>query len=137
MNNARTHLTPRDKINIRRNGWWCAAWAGSMFLMWYLIGQDRGLVPQGLLTWLIAVVPVVIGALVIRSYTRFVREADELQRTIQLNALAISFGVMIIAMTTYPALVRIGAPGIDHSEFAAFGIFLYLGLASFGVYRYR
>ena len=137
MANEPPHITPRDKINIRRNGWWCAAWAGSMFLMSYLTGGDRELVPQGPVTWLVALIPTIIGLFVIRSYMRFIRDADELQGTIQLNALAFSFGALIISMATYPALVRIGAPPLNHSAFAVIGIFLYLGLASFGVYRYR
>ena len=105
--------------------------------MWYLVGQERPLVAPGMLTWLIAIVPVVCGVLVIRSYVRFVREADELQRSIQLNALAISFGITIVTMSTYPAMAQVGAPGLEHTEFAALGIFLYLGLATLGTYRYR
>jgi hypothetical protein len=128
--------TPRDRRNIRRNTWLLVAWVVSMEAT--LQVSRRDLLPEGAASWLAATLPALLGGLVIWSYMRFVREADELQRTIQLNALAVSFGAtIVVAILAYPALQIVGAPDMAPKWFAALGIFLYLGGVSHGTWRYR
>ncbi len=55
-------------------GWWSAEW----------------------ITWLSIVINAALGLWVVRSYMRMLRNLDELQRQIQLNALAISLGVSLV-----------------------------------------
>jgi len=129
------HMTPRDRRNVRRNNWLLVAWVACMGGTAQLFRQ--GLVPTGAVSWFAAALPAIIGGLVIRSYVRFVREADELNRGIQLRALAVSFGVTIVAIMTYPALQFVGVPDLSPQWFAALGIFLYLGGVSLGSWQYR
>lgn len=65
------------------------------------------------------------------------READELQRGIQLQALAVGFGVTIVALMTYPALELVGVPALAPRWFAALGMLLHLGGVGRSVWRYR
>ena len=46
--------------------------------------------------WLIAIVPVLVGFGAILSYRKFLRMADELMQKIQLEGLAVGFGVGVV-----------------------------------------
>ncbi|MEJ2534916.1 MAG: hypothetical protein P8008_05485 [Gammaproteobacteria bacterium] len=67
-------------------GWWSAEW----------------------ITWLSIVVVTGLGLWVIFRYLRLLRGMDELQRSIQLNALAIGLGVSLVGAVTYSLLVTWG-----------------------------
>lgn len=56
------------------------------------------------------VVPVLFG---MRAFIRFFSRMDELQRRIQLEALAFSFGVTAIVTFSYGLLVYVGFPSIS------------------------
>jgi hypothetical protein len=127
--------TRRDRRNIRRNTWLLVVWVASMVAARQSLRRD--LLTPGGVAWLVAILPLVLGALVVWSYVRFVREADELQRAIQLNALAVSFGVTVVASLAYPALQLVGAPASGATVFTALGVLLYLGGVSLGTWRYR
>jgi hypothetical protein len=107
--------TARDWRNQKRLLWtlfgWSLCFVGGSFLL------SRELLPAGPLRWLVAVVPTVVGAAAMLAYARFLREADELQRMIQLQALAVGFGATWLAITGYELLERVGAPPADAGNF--------------------
>ena len=49
------------------------------------------------------------------TYIRFVRDADELQKSIQLHALAFGFGATWLAMTGYGLFEELGAPVVNNN----------------------
>jgi len=48
---------------------------------------------------------------------RHLRKADELQRAIQLHALALGFGASWLALCGYPLLERLGAPALVPGDY--------------------
>src|ERR1044072_5487938 len=58
----------------------------------------------------LAALTAVPGLVGIRAYIRFLREADELLRKIQLEALAIAFGVGVLFMMTRRLFARLRGP---------------------------
>ena len=47
------------------------------------------------------------------AFRRFLREADELQRRIQLEALALGFGAAVVGAAAYRLLERAGATDVS------------------------
>ncbi|MDY7091498.1 MAG: hypothetical protein SX243_00855 [Acidobacteriota bacterium] len=70
----------------------------------------RGVVTEGPLAWLLAALPFLFGAGVMLAYARYLRETDELQRLIQLQALALGWGGTFFVIGGYEVLERLGAP---------------------------
>ncbi len=127
--------TPRDWLNSKRMLWSLLAWAVSFAGLSQLIKRD--LLPAGPIPWLLTAVPVIAGVLVILAYGRYLSEADELQRTIHLQALALGFGGAFFAASGYELLERLGAPKLDFSDLTLVMVFFY-GLGFFlGRRRYR
>jgi O-antigen/teichoic acid export membrane protein len=60
--------------------------------------------------YVVVVLPVVPLCFALLAFLRYFRRMDELQRRIQLEALAFSFGVTTIVTITYGFLERAGAP---------------------------
>ena len=77
-------LTISDKAALY--GWWSAEW----------------------ITWLSIAVNFALGVWLIFRYMRMLRGMDDLQRKIQLDALAISFGVTLVCTISYSLLVTWG-----------------------------
>ncbi len=103
-------LTANDRRNVMRyNAWmlgWMALWAGVLMLV-----AKAGL--AGPVAWALAALTVVPGVIGVSAYIRFLREADELLRKIQLEALAIAFSVGVVFMMTWRLFERLGAPTLD------------------------
>ena len=103
--------TARDRRNEMRYLITSMAWAicfmGGMFLIKF------GLVPAGPVSWAVAALPSAAAVLLLKAYLRFLREADEFQRVIQLQALAIGFGGSFFAICGYSLFVPLGAPAVD------------------------
>lgn len=127
--------TRKDRQNQYRFVAWMAAWGvsfvGGIWLLENLAGMHRALV------WSIALLPNLFAIAALFAYLRFLREADELVRRIQLEGLAVGFGVGAIYAMGYFLFERIGAPilGADDIVFAmmmgwVFGQFV-------GTWRYR
>lgn len=103
-----TGETETDHRNNRQFTLWCIAWAAAIITATWIIKSFDGLPPA--LLWIIAVLPNVLafGALV--AYLRFLRMTDELQRRIQVEGLAVGFGVGWIFAIGYLVLQAAGAP---------------------------
>lgn len=67
-------------------GWWSAEW----------------------ITVLSIALNVAVGLMVVRAFLKMLRQSDELQRRIQLNALAVALGVSLLGAVTYSLLVTWG-----------------------------
>ena len=106
-------MTPRDRRNQLRIATTCLGWALCFLGATVLIKKD--LLPAGPIPWIVAALPSVAAVFLLVAYARFLREADELQRLIQLQALALGFGGGYFVMLGYRLFERLGAPvlGID------------------------
>jgi hypothetical protein len=132
-----SEITPRDQRN--RRAW--NRWTLLFFFSW--VGRDslfrfrRDLVPDGVIYWFLAALPLSIAAGAMWFFARYLREADELQRRIQLNALALGFGVTFFWIATYGGLIEAGAPRLEQNLHMAPGLGAY-GLALlYGKWQYR
>lgn len=109
-----SELTPHDAGNASRFGAWAMAWAVTYVVA--IVAFELGVHPGSPAAWLLAIGPTVIGGLTTGAYLRFVRAADELQRRIQLEALAIGFGAGVLFMMGYRLLERNGWPKLDVND---------------------
>ena len=98
--------TDRDRMNQRRMVISGMAWMGTWLALIYVIGRD----------WLSAfaataasVVPLALGVGMIIAYRRYLGETDELRRKIEVDALALAFGVGLVGAFSYVLLERAGA----------------------------
>jgi hypothetical protein len=107
-------LPERDLRNLRRFTLWSLAWAISFVAATFLLAEE--LVPAGPIQVAVAVMPTILGLGAIWSYVVFLRQADELQRKVHLEALAAGFGTGMIFMMGYRLLERIGAPELDMND---------------------
>jgi hypothetical protein len=73
----------------------------------------KGLVPMGPPAWIVAALPLLASFYTLRAYLKYLREADELQRRVQLEALGLGFGAGVLFMMGYRLFERIGAPKLD------------------------
>ncbi len=94
------------------------------------------LLPAGIVPWLVALAPSVAAGFVLAAYVRFLREADELQRLIQLQGLAAGFGGGFFVLCGYSLFEQLGASpaGI---ELVAVMPFLYVIGVLVGERKYR
>ena len=127
--------TPRDRRNLMRFLWVLGAWAVCFVGASQLL--ERGLVPIGPLSWMVALLPTVVAIPVLIVYARYLREADELQRKIELEALALGFGGTFFALGGYRILERVGAPAVDLGDFGLVMAVLYTIGVLLGRRRYR
>ena len=105
MNAAKTilsascQITRRDRNNQIRMATWTLAWSLAWVIATYGIKNDW-FANDGLVIAIVAVV-LIIGAGVFRAYRRYLRDADELLRKIELDALAAALGVGMIGGVGY------------------------------------
>jgi hypothetical protein len=109
-------LTPRDRSNQRRFVLALLAWAISFAAVPVLQNEW---VPRGAAATAVALVPVAVGFLALATYLRFLRDADEMTRRMQLEGLAIGFGAGAIFTMGYPVLEMAGWPVFPDSTPAA------------------
>lgn len=107
--------TETNRRNLRRLLGALAVWAVCFVGASYLI--DGRVVPAGPPSWLLAAVPTLAAAVAVLAFVRFVRQADELQRLIQLRALALGFGAVWLALSGYPLFEELGAPPLDAGDY--------------------
>lgn len=127
--------TPVDWGNLKRllgaYFLWAVCFAGASQLL------KRGLVTEGPLLWLVIAAPLLVSLVVIATFVRFLRQADELQRIVQLQALAVGFGGTFFAATGYRLFERIGATPADIGDLALVMAFFYSAAVVLGWSKYR
>jgi hypothetical protein len=106
--------TPRDAANVRTFSAWLVAWTFSFGVATVLLGKH--VVTAMPVAVALAVAPTVLGVVSVRAFIRFLREADELVRKIQIEAIAWGFGAGVIFMLGYRLFERIGAPKLDVND---------------------
>lgn len=84
----------RDRTNQWRTMAWSLAWGATFLAVVYAIA--RGWLPTGWPAAAATLVPTVLGAAAALAHLKFLREADELRRKIELEALATAFGAGIV-----------------------------------------
>jgi len=133
MLSSSTARTPRDRRNLR--------WVSIIQVVWLACLIANGGTFTHLYTdpvrVLVAWLPLAVGALVIWSYVRLIRQADDLQKMIQLSALAIGFGVSAVFTLAYPPLERLGLPHLEPNHYTAIGVLTYLFATAFYSFRYE
>jgi hypothetical protein len=68
--------------------------------------------------WFIAFVPSVFGIGAVLAYMKFLCMADELMQKIQLEGLAVGFGVGLIFGLGYQVVEKAGAPHLENDDLA-------------------
>lgn len=101
---------PADRRNGRRIIAASALWAVVFVASSWVLGGDS--VPAGGAAWAIAALCVVLGLVALAAYRRYLLEADELTRRIQLEGVAFGFGAGLVFSLTYELFRQAGAPDI-------------------------
>ncbi len=104
-------MSERDRRNQLRLVGWIFAWAAAWVLA--SAGIGRGWVPGGAPAITVTLLHVLLGGAMMLAFRRFLREADELQRRIQLEALALGFGAAVVGAAAYRLLERAGATDVS------------------------
>ena len=124
-----------DQRNQRRLVWATLIWALAFVGVSLLIKGE--MLSPGPMAWALAAIPLLLGVGVIAVFARYLRQADELQRLIQLEALALGFGGGLFAFLSYRVFERLGAPQIALDDATMVMVVLYLLGIFIGWRRYR
>ena len=127
-------MTERDRRNARHANYWLFGWmasfVGAIFAMKY------GVLPEGVATWAVIAASTAIGLVAIRAFVRFIRDADELLRKIQLEALALGFGAGFVANFTLALVERVREQPFEIGDvFLIMVVFYVIGVIT-GTRRY-
>lgn len=110
-------LTPRDRQNQNRFLVTLICWALSFVAT--VAALEHEWVASGAATTAVALIPILTGLAALLFYRRFLNQADEMTRRIQLEGLAIGFGAGAIFTLGYPVLEMAGWPVLPSSTPAA------------------
>ncbi|MGH9521793.1 MAG: hypothetical protein ACRD3E_04600 [Terriglobales bacterium] len=125
--------TERDRRNRAAHLRWTiimsASWVTSAFVLKVGLGGGAAL------KWAIAAVPIALLVPTLLAYLRFVREADELVRKIEMEGVALGFSTGTVLGISYIALAGAGLPRLYPSMPVA--IMVAVMLLSYGVGRVR
>ncbi len=106
-------FTPRDTQNMRAVNYWALALGSAFVAATFLVSRKVVAPPIG---WALPAATAICGIGMLRAYVVFLREADELLRKIQIEGLAVGFGVGAVFMLVYRICERLGAPKLDSSD---------------------
>jgi hypothetical protein len=112
-NNMSCSGPERDRRNQRRVNYWALAWALGFVAVTTAIVREW--LPSAWITITAVAVSALLGFATLLAYRRFLREADELRRKIELEALALAFGVGVIGGLSYWLLEQSGLAPTDES----------------------
>ncbi len=100
-------MTPRDRRNERRCILILFVWLVAFAAATFLIRMDY--IPTGPASWVVSGIPSLIALATALAFFRFLREADELQRAIQLQALALALWTGFVIWPAVQLLEKSGA----------------------------
>ncbi len=124
--------TRTEQRNLRAVWIWSLIWGASFLAVAASLPHLRGS-----FAWLPALLPAVLSIPVLLSYVRFIREADEFMRKVQLDGIAIGFATGSLFCMGYYMLELVGAPSLP-IVIAAVPLVLGWAIGSFIVaYRHR
>ena len=130
------NLPARDLKNANLVNLWAIAWAASLAIISFISKYE----------WYSATLPITmafvfnsgIGVGMILAYKRFLKELDEMERKIQLDALATSVGVTLMVFGAYSILDKAGmAPELQASSLIVLIALTYMAGIIVGRIRYR
>jgi hypothetical protein len=127
--------TEADQRNIRVIWLWSFVWAAGFSAVMIALSFYPQL--KGPLAWLLAMIPIALSVPLVNSLLRFLREADEFMRKVQLEGIAMGYGAGSIFCMGYFTLEQVGAPELS-MIFALLPLTFGWAVGSFLVaYRYR
>jgi hypothetical protein len=100
--------TAADRRNQYRFVAWLSGWGVTFVGASWLLQNNENFGQA--LAWSIAILPNLFSVAALIAYLKFLREADELVRRIQLEGLAFGFGAGVIFAMAYFTLEHIGVP---------------------------
>lgn len=127
--------TETDRRNSRVFTAWCLAWAICMTGATALI-EFVDSMPQAL-AWAIALTPNIFAIGALFAFLKSLRMTDELQRRIQLEGLAIGFGVGWFVALGWLVLESAGAPDLSANSLVLIMTAGWIAGTLFAVRRYR
>ncbi|MCG9731464.1 hypothetical protein L1D44_16850 [Shewanella sp. Isolate13] len=95
-------LPKRDLKNANRVNLLALFWALTLMISTFL--SENELLSSGLLITLAFCIHTLLGIAMLASYRHFLVQLDEMERKVQLDALALSVGVAIISFSSYSIL---------------------------------
>ena len=107
------------------------AWVGASILIRHVLAAG------GAPSLIAALAPNLLGVVAVRAYIKFLREVEELQRKIQMEALAFGFGVGVVALVGLDLLNKIGVFDGSPSDGLMFMVVAYSLGVTLGWRRYR
>ena len=129
--------TPRDARNMRVFNVWFISAMVCFAAATILLSEKWDFTVPGPVGWGLTGLTVALLVMMVRAYIIFIREADELLRKVQLEALAIAFGATVVFMLGYRLCERLGAPKLDVDDplitmIVVFAIGQWLGMKRYG-----
>lgn len=100
--------TQAEQRNIRAVWIWSLVWAVGFSAVMMTLRAFPQL--EGATAWLIAMIPIALAVPSLLAHLRFIREADEFIRMVQLHGIAIGFATGFLFCMGYQALEQVGAP---------------------------
>ena len=129
-------LPARDIRNANIVNMWALAWVASLFLTSFL--SDYEWYSSTIPTMIGLVIHAGIGLAMFFAYKRFLKELDEMERKIQLDALASSVGITVIGFSTYSILEKAGfLPDLNPSNLIVLIALTYMVAVIIGRVRYQ
>ncbi len=104
-------VPPADRRNGRRVMLASLVWATVFVGSTWLLESASG--PTGFAAWVIAGVCAALGLVALAMFRRFLLDADELTRRIQLEGVAFGFGAGLLFSLTYELFNDAGAPDVS------------------------
>lgn len=99
-----THRPERDIKNANRVNLWAIAWALTLLII--TVATKQGWLNNNVLIASAFIVHSAIGLKMVFAYKHHLKELDEMERKIQLDALAMSVGSAIICFSSYSILAK-------------------------------
>ncbi|MEZ5317829.1 MAG: hypothetical protein R2752_10550 [Vicinamibacterales bacterium] len=127
-------VTERDRRNSRRANWRLLAWTSTFVAASF--GLRGGVIPEGGWAYLIIAASTALGVWALMGYVRFIREADELLRKIQLEALGVGFGAAMLGSFTLALVERASGWSFDAGDLLLVMVIGYMAGIVTGMRRY-
>lgn len=95
-------LPKRDIKNANRVNLLTLLWVITLMISTYLAGE--GMLTSPIALTIAIAIHVIVGIAMLLSYKHFLTQLDEMERKVQLGALALAVGVAIISFSSYSIL---------------------------------
>ena len=102
--------TATDQANNKRLSLWSMVWAFSIIAATAAVA---GMELPAAIKWSIVILPNLVALMTLRSYLKFLRMTDELQRKVQIEGLAVGFGTGWGFTIGYLVAEAAGAPPLN------------------------